>query len=152
MTYYHVKKRLHQAKNNVSLFSRLFIAWQTRDGDLDNFFSHENQSSPPPLSKSGRLRPAKSKSDIVDCLLQEVTLSSECSLVDCKIFDGVSLVNMLSPNSNYKTFFDYCIESFIPYLEFNTHSMKQRVDLVFDRYFKGSLKSATLTNHVIGVH
>ena len=29
------------AKYNVSLFSRLFIACQTREGDLENFFAHE---------------------------------------------------------------------------------------------------------------
>ncbi|KAJ8396338.1 hypothetical protein AAFF_G00019150 [Aldrovandia affinis] len=33
-------------KNDCSLFSRLFIASQTRDGDLDEFFAHENQACP----------------------------------------------------------------------------------------------------------
>ena len=52
--------QLTLAKCNVSLFSRLFIACQTREGDLENFFSHENRSSPPSLSENGELRPAQS--------------------------------------------------------------------------------------------
>ena len=53
-------EQLNTAKYNVSLFSRLFIACQTREGD---------QPNPPSLSDRGELRPAKSKSVIVDCLL-----------------------------------------------------------------------------------
>ena len=34
-------------KQNYSLFSKLFIASQTRDVDLIDFFSHENHSYPP---------------------------------------------------------------------------------------------------------
>jgi hypothetical protein len=40
-----VNNKLVVAKNDSSLFSRLYIACQTRDGDLDSFFQHENQSS-----------------------------------------------------------------------------------------------------------
>ena len=43
-------EQLNTAKYNVSLFSRLFIACQTRKGDLENFFAHENQPNPPSLS------------------------------------------------------------------------------------------------------
>ena len=52
---------------NCSLFSRLYISCQARDGDLDNFFSYENQSYPPSLSQHGNLR-FGSKSDLMDCL------------------------------------------------------------------------------------
>ena len=48
--------KLHQklklVKNNVGLFSRLLIDNQTRDGDLDTFFAHENQAIPPSLSQN----------------------------------------------------------------------------------------------------
>ena len=81
---------------------------------------------------------------------ENISLPSECPSVDCKIFDGASLVNMLAPNCTSKTFLDYCNDSFIPYLEFNTNLMK-RVDLVFDRYLNESLKSATRSNCGIGV-
>ena len=54
--------RLKAARSDAALYSRLFIACQNRDGDLDKFFSHENQGAPPSLSDNGNLRPAKNKS------------------------------------------------------------------------------------------
>ena len=33
--------------NYVAVFARLFIACQTREGDLENFFAHENQPNLP---------------------------------------------------------------------------------------------------------
>ena len=39
------------AKKNVALFSRMYISCQTREGDLKNFFSHENQGLLPSLLK-----------------------------------------------------------------------------------------------------
>ena len=36
-------------KEDFSLFGRLYIACQTRDGNLDEFFSYENQPWPPSL-------------------------------------------------------------------------------------------------------
>ena len=54
-------------KNDCSLFSRLFIASQIRDGDLDEFFAHEKQACPPALSHMGKMR-VGTKSDLVGCL------------------------------------------------------------------------------------
>ena len=114
-------EQLNTAKYNVSLFSRLFIACQTREGDLENFFAHENQPNPPSLSHRGELRPAKSKSDIVDCLLpNEDSMPCKSPPVDCKVFDGPALANILSPESNCKSFTQYAKEVFIPYLKFHT--------------------------------
>ena len=48
--------KLASARNDCSLFSRLYIACQTRDGGLDTFFSHENQPNPPSLSDKGSIR------------------------------------------------------------------------------------------------
>ena len=45
--------------NGCSLFSRLYIACQTRKGDLPEFFRHENQPTPPSLSKLGDKRDSK---------------------------------------------------------------------------------------------
>ncbi len=39
--------RVSSLKIDVSLFSRLYIDCQSRDGDLDNFFRHENLSHYP---------------------------------------------------------------------------------------------------------
>ena len=57
-------------KSNISLFSRLYIANQKRAEDLDTFFSHENSSVPPSLSKDRMLR-SGDKSDLIDCLINK---------------------------------------------------------------------------------
>ncbi len=59
--------QLSSLKSNCSLFSRLYIASQTRNGDWDTFFSHENQTYPPSLSQMGMLRTGN-KSDLLRCL------------------------------------------------------------------------------------
>ena len=50
-------------KEDCSLFGRLYIASQNRDGDLQNFFKHENQPWPPSFSQYGELR-SGTKSDL----------------------------------------------------------------------------------------
>jgi len=62
------KAKMAGLKSDRNLFSRLYIACQTRDGDLTEFFSHENQAFPPSLSNEiGEMR-ACAKSDLVQCL------------------------------------------------------------------------------------
>ena len=41
------KQQLISLKQDMQLFSRLYIACQSRDGNLDEFFQHENQACPP---------------------------------------------------------------------------------------------------------
>ena len=43
-------------RSDIFLFSRLCIAFQSQDGDLDDFFHHENQACPPSLLNVGKLR------------------------------------------------------------------------------------------------
>ena len=50
------KAQIAALKSDCGLFSRLYISCQTRAGDLKQFFSHENQASPPSLSIGGKLR------------------------------------------------------------------------------------------------
>lgn len=54
-------------KSNCSLFSRLYIACQSRNGNLFEFFQHENQACRPSLSQLGQLR-VGTKSDCIHCL------------------------------------------------------------------------------------
>lgn len=49
-------------KDDCQLFSRLFISCQTRQCDLQEFFKHENQSSPASLSDSGKLHTCQTRS------------------------------------------------------------------------------------------
>ena len=99
------KENLKAAKANISLFSRLFIACQTRDGDLETFFEHENQTFPPSLSENGTIRLVNQKCDIL-VFIQEDILHSviESPVVDAKVFDGGAIINMLSPREGKNIF------------------------------------------------
>lgn len=70
------KKKSNQGKKikvlaNVSLFAQLYVAMQSRDGDLNEFFFHEVQAFPPSLSDLGSLYLPGTKSDLLKCLVQE---------------------------------------------------------------------------------
>ena len=45
------KSKLQSIKDDCQLFSRLFISYQSRQCDLKEFLMHENQTTPPSLSK-----------------------------------------------------------------------------------------------------
>ena len=82
-------------KNDKVLFSRLFIASQTRKGDVDKFLRHENQSTPPSLATGGQMR-QDDKHSLLDCLEGSVTNSHGTSLdVDRKVLDGPAVVHFL---------------------------------------------------------
>ena len=53
------KSSLAIRRNDCSLYLRLYIACQTRKGDLPEFFRHKNQWTPPSLSKLGDMRTGK---------------------------------------------------------------------------------------------
>lgn len=57
-----------QLKNDCNLLSRLYIhvSCQTRDRNLDRFFTHENQANPTSLSIGGKIR-SSAKSDLLHC-------------------------------------------------------------------------------------
>ena len=74
------KQQLMSMKSDMQLFSCLYIACQTRDGNLDEFFRHENQSCPPSLSDMGKLR-LGGKSDLLACLENLSAAKSEAPTV-----------------------------------------------------------------------
>ena len=137
-------------KNDVALFSRLYIACQSRDGNLEDFFRYENQACPPSLSQLGKLR-LGTKSELLHCL--ESTLETESGLVlpgtDVIILDGAAVVNFLKPSAA-KTFDDYSQNIFLPYIKLQLQSAS-RVDIVWDQYFENSLKSQTRSKRGKGV-
>ncbi|CAB4001311.1 Hypothetical predicted protein [Paramuricea clavata] len=111
-------------KQYAALYSKLFIACQSRDGDLNQFFSHENQGAPPSLSENGNLRPAKNKSGIIASILDvEHTERNESPAVDAKVLDGLAIVNMLKPN-DCKTFADYISSVIQPYIKLHLRLVK----------------------------
>ena len=130
-------------KNDCFLFSRLFIASQTRDGDLDEFFAHENQACPPELSYMGKMWHG-TKSDLVRCLEDLIPPQEDAAAsppVEVMILDGAAIVNMLPPG-NVKTFSEYASQVFLPYIKSQLQHTS-RVDIVWDEYFPESLKAET---------
>ena len=118
------KEQIAILKQNCSLFSRLFNGCQTREGNLEEFFSHDNQRFLPSLSQNGTLRPGN-KSDLLKCLEKVHLSSSEVPATDAVILDGASIVNMVQPS---KTFQDYAENCFIPYLQTEVRNAK-RLDI-----------------------
>jgi len=140
-------------KSDVSLFSRLYIACQSRDGDLDEFFRHENQACPPSLSNNGKLRQG-TKADLLNCLenctdVEMPTLESTHPDTEVAILDGAVIVNFLKPVSA-KTFTDYAVKVFLPYIESKLYNVS-RVDVVWDQYIPNSLKHQTRSKRGKGI-
>ena len=90
------KQQLSSMKCDVELFSRLYIACQTRDGNLEEFFRHENQACPPSLSVGGRLH-LGTKSDMLVCLENYSKSQPEAPKITSIIIDGAAIVQMLKP-------------------------------------------------------
>lgn len=134
------KLKIASLKSDCALFSRLYVACQTRDGDLDKFFIHENQAAPPSLSVGGGLR-LGSKADLLQCLALENKQSVNAPIVDAKLYDGAAIVQMLQPGTA-KTFQEYADNVFSTYM-LSQLATAWRVDLVWDVYIADSLKSST---------
>lgn len=132
--------KIKTLNNNVALFGQLFVTLNSRDCNMMDLFQHENQSFPPSLSDSGTLNLPKSKSDVLDCIAPNC-FEDDVGFIDCKVLDGPALVHIWSPKTD-KTFDEYAEKTFISNIRYLLTSCK-RVDVVFDRYFKESLKSAT---------
>ena len=128
-------------KKSCQLFSQLYIACQVRDGNIDEFFRHENNSYPPSISKNGCLR-SGTKSDLVRCLVDSHSIDTEQNdiIVECIILDGAAIANMIKPK-NVNTFQGYADQNFVPHIRSHLQKCK-RIDLVWDVYIEHSLKSS----------
>ena len=93
------RNQISVLKSDYNLFARLYIACQAREGNLQEFFRHENHGSPPSLSCAGKMRSGQ-KSELVQLL--EASTTVECPDVDV----------MLPPGKS-KTFKDYATSVFL---------------------------------------
>ena len=84
-------RKVASLKSNVLLCSRMFIANQQRQGDLAEFFSHENQSYPPSLSDYGRFY-IGTKSELLKIFEAVEHIGGE---PDCTIEDGGLLLHSI---------------------------------------------------------
>ena len=121
------KLKIASLKSNCSLFSRLYVSCQVRDGDLEVFFGHENQSFPPSLSQYGKLR-SGTKSDLLSCLEKNGPAQAQRPSVEALLLDGAAIVNMLKPGAS-KTFQEYSGTVFLPYVTNQLRNV-ERVDAV----------------------
>ena len=135
------KTKISHLKNDCSLFSRLYISCQTRGGNVDEFFRHENQRSPPSLSQNGNLYQGSKSELLTKCLEPLSVVTDECPSVEVVIIDGAALVNMLKPGTS-RTFNEYAATVFLPYICRQLETV-QRIDVVWDIYIKDSLKGTT---------
>ena len=144
------QKQLTSLKRDRNLFSTLYIVCQVRDTDMDDFFSHENQSYPPSLSDYGAMR-CGTKSDLLVCIddlvpNHDTVIPREAQMV---ILDGAAIINMIKPGTA-ESFNDY-IMKIMEYIRGQFTGDVVRVDMVFDVYKKGSLKASTRQKRGKGV-
>ena len=144
-----VSYQMSALKSDCSLFSRLYVSCQVRSGDLEEFFSHENQNYPPSLSSQGHLN-SGTKSDLVGCLeVLEDCPSTTKPQVDVVILDGAAVVHILKPQGQC-TFDDYSKEVFCPYICTNMKGVS-RLDIVWDCYSVSSLKGGCRSRRGAGI-
>ena len=102
------KQKVAALKNDCALFSRLYIACQSRDGNLEEFFKHENQPFPPTLAQAGKIRQGQ-KSDLVKCMERLVEKKIDAPQVEATIIDGAVIVQILKPGmaATFKEYADF---------------------------------------------
>ena len=126
------KSKISRLKNDCSLFSRLYISCQTRGGNVQDFFKHENQRFPPSLSRNGNIR-LGTKSELLTKCLEPLPVETDKSpSVEVVIIDGAVLVNMLKPGTS-RMFDEYAATVFLPYICRQLESVK-RIYVVWDIY------------------
>lgn len=143
------KHKLFELKTHCELFGWLYIACLTRDGNLDQFFCHENQPYPPSLSQGGYLY-SGTKYDLLECFTPLYSTHNISDVVvNCSVLDGSVIVQMLCPHCSC-TFDDYKCKIFVPYL-MSILAVVQCIDVVFGiHFYQASLKSQTREKCGIG--
>ena len=128
-------------KTDCRLFENLYIACQSRAGDLENFFAHENHAFSVSLSEYGKLRNCV-ESNFMDCLqsLQEPSLDPPD--VQAIVVDAAALVYSNYPEKKMKTHGAYCKKETTEKIS-DMGKTVENVDVVFDIYKEMSLKQKT---------
>ena len=106
------KVQVAALKDDCALFSRLYIACQSREGNLQEFFKHENHPWPPSLAQASRLREGH-KSDLAKCMEKASASTAESPQVDVAILDGAVVIQMASPGAA-RMFQEYSDNVFMP--------------------------------------
>ena len=129
------------------MFSKLYIGCQSQDGDLDDFFCHENQWSRPSLLDCGRIR-SGSKCDLIQCM-DKLVGTKESPNASVVVLDYALCVQMLKPQF-CKNSMEYTEKIFLPYIKQSIENV-QKLDLVWDEYIPNNLKASTRQKRGTGV-
>lgn len=133
------KAQVASLKEDCSLFSRLYIACQCRDGNFEEF-EYEDQLWQLVLSQMDQVRGGQ-KAYLVKCLeIINVSDDKQPSL-DAIILDGAVAIQMMAPGAacTFSEYFDMVFQPFI-LKQFESAS---RIHIVWNVCWKDSLKSAT---------
>ena len=104
-------QKIASLRSDCDLFSHLFIASKFHDGNLDDFFAHENHPRPPSNSEHEKHRLPNKKSDLLS-YLGESTIEAP-TILHAKVFDGPAIIHSLS-TKQASTFEKYGDEVFLP--------------------------------------
>ncbi|KAK3917822.1 Chromosome-associated kinesin KIF4 [Frankliniella fusca] len=137
-------------KNDLQLFSRLFIVSLSRSLNLQLFFKHENQPCPPSLSRHGKLN-SGDKSKLVPLLEKLVENIPTPDACDGIILDGAALVRMIKPHSGTSSFKEYSEQVNTYCAKLASRMVCQRLDVVWDQYNGKSLKTEARESRGSGV-
>jgi trehalose-6-phosphate synthase len=142
--------KIASLKDDCKLYASLYVACQSRSGDLADFFAHENHSYPPSISEYGKLRKC-TKSDFVS-ILESTGTTKETPPADvtAKVFDGAAVVQMMRSQAA-KTYGEYSRDIFWPFVVNSQDGSVRRLDVVFDVYTERSLKVETRERRGKGV-
>ena len=118
----------------------LCVANQQRNCGSSNFFSYENTSVPPSLSKDGKVW-SGDKVDLLDSLYNRCNTQDAKPTVDGIVVEGPVLVTMYGP-AGQRTFKEYFEERLEPFLHEKLVHVN-RLDVVWDIYLVNNLKVTT---------
>ena len=105
---------LSHDKQQINALKKLYISCHVRGCNLDDFFRHENQPSPPALAQYGQMR-SGTKSDLTTILESSITSPDVRPHVEVLLLDGAVAVNLLKSGA-CKTFQEYGENVFLKYI------------------------------------
>ena len=132
------------------MFSRLYVSCHVRDGDLEGFFGHQNQSFPLSLSQYGNLR-SGTKSDLLSCLEKNGPAQAQRPSVEALLLDGEAIFNMLKPGAS-KIFQEHSETVILPVIRNKPVTECREGGCAWDRYLPGSLKDSARSKRGKGIH
>ena len=103
--------QLLSMKSDCNVFSRLCLACQARDGDVNKFVCHGNHPCPPSLSLGGKLRLGSNTDALPYVEVERATSEDTSPPVDVQFLDGAAVVQKLNPVTA-KTFLNYAVHVF----------------------------------------